>query len=170
MPLVSKILKEECNMKQVKCVDNYDGENYLTIGRVYDVLEETKACYTIINDEGDCSAYYKTAFEAVGKDAEIAGEQKEFSGNNVDYYIVEINEPKRLAPYYAEAEDIIEALGMTFAEGCAFKAIWRSCAARTLGKKKKGQDEEGIYDAEKVVYYGGRILATRKKAACKNEA
>jgi hypothetical protein len=88
----------------------------------------------------------------------------ERSGGNVNYYLVEIPAPKRLAAYTAEAEDIIEALGMTFAEGCAFKAIWRSCAARALGKFKVGMDEHGIYDAEKVEYYGGRMVAVRKAA------
>ena len=87
----------------------------------------------------------------------------EFSGNNVNYYLVDIKDPKRLAPYQAECEDIIEALGMTFAEGCAFKAIWRSCAARTLGLAKKGQDPHGIYDAEKVAYYAKRMLAIRHR-------
>ncbi len=87
----------------------------------------------------------------------------EFTGGNVNYYLVNIKDPKRLQPYEAEAEDIIEALGMTFAEGCAFKAIWRSCAMRTLGHMKKGQDQFGVYDAEKVQYYGGRMLAQRTK-------
>ncbi len=91
--------------------------------------------------------------------------EAEFTGNNVNYYLVQVDEPKRLEPYTAECEDIIEALGMTFAEGCAFKAIWRSCAARTLGLQKKGQDTHGVYDAEKVQYYGGRMLAYRKKQA-----
>jgi hypothetical protein len=90
---------------------------------------------------------------------------EEYTGSNVNYYVVEIAEPKRQQPYTAECEDIIEALGMTFAEGCAFKAIWRSCAARTLGKVKAGQDAAGVYDAEKVVYYGQRMLAQRKRAA-----
>jgi len=89
----------------------------------------------------------------------------EFTGKDVNYYIVEVPDPKRLAPYTAECEDIIEALGMTFAEGCAFKALWRSCAARTLGKQKKGQDEAGVYDAEKVEYYGARMVAVRKRIA-----
>lgn len=87
----------------------------------------------------------------------------EFTGGNVNYYLVDISEPKRLAPYKAEAEDIIEALGMTFAEGCAFKAIWRSCAQRTLGHFKRGQDNFGVYDAEKVAYYGSRMVAVRLK-------
>jgi hypothetical protein len=85
----------------------------------------------------------------------------EKSGGDVNYYLVSIPFPKRKEhqPYIAECEDIIEALGMTFAEGCAFKAIWRSCAARTLGKIKAGGS--AVYDAEKVVYYGGRMLAQR---------
>lgn len=86
----------------------------------------------------------------------------EFTGSNVNYYLVDIPDPKRLDPYQAECEDIIEALGMTFAEGCAFKAIWRSCAARQ-GKQKKGMDDNGVYDAQKVVYYGERMLAQRQR-------
>ena len=87
------------------------------------------------------------------------------TGKDVNYYLVDIPDPKRLSPYTAECEDIIEALGMTFAEGNAFKAIWRSCAARTLGLLKPGHDVEGIYDAEKVVYYGGRMIVQRKRDA-----
>ena len=85
------------------------------------------------------------------------------TGKDVNYYLVDISDPKRLSPYTAECEDIIEALGMTFAEGCAFKAIWRSAAARTLGLVKPGHDVEGIYDAEKVEYYGRRMIAQRKR-------
>ena len=88
---------------------------------------------------------------------------EKLTGNHVNYYLVDIKQPKRLDPYVAEAEDIIEALGMTFAEGCAFKAIWRSCAARTLGLVKEGSDVKGIYDAEKAVYYSTRMLAQRRK-------
>lgn len=83
----------------------------------------------------------------------------EYTGKNVNYYLVEIPSPKRLPPYTAEAEDIIEALGMSFAEGCAFKAIWRNCAARISGLMKQGYID-GVYDAEKVEYYGSRMLAT----------
>lgn len=91
----------------------------------------------------------------------------EKSGGNVNYYMLRIDQPKRLPPYDAECEDIIEALGMTFAEGCLFKALWRSCAARTLGLHKEGQDEAGIYDAEKAVYYSNRVLAVRKQLTSK---
>jgi hypothetical protein len=87
----------------------------------------------------------------------------EKSGGNVNYYVANIPDPKRLPPYKAECEDIIEALGMNFAEGCLFKALWRSCAARTLALHKEGQDLQGIYDAEKAVYYANRVLAIRKR-------
>lgn len=83
------------------------------------------------------------------------------TGGDTNYYVVRVDSPKRLAPYTAEAEDIIEALGMTFAEGCAFKAIWRSCAARSSGVKKASYPG-GLYDAEKVVYYGQRMVAKYK--------
>lgn len=96
-------------------------------------------------------------------------EKEEFTGKDVNYYLVEVKEPKRLAPYTAECEDIIEALGMTFAEGCEFKALWRSCAARTLSKHKKGQDKDGVYDAEKQVYYANRTLSKRLKERRKRE-
>jgi hypothetical protein len=82
----------------------------------------------------------------------------EYTGKDVSYYLVKIESPKRLDPYTAECEDIIEALGMTFAEGCAFKAIWRKCAARTLGVAKAGY-KGGLYDAEKAQYYGARMVA-----------
>ena len=81
----------------------------------------------------------------------------EYTGKDVSYYLVPIPHPKRLDPYTAECEDIIEALKMTFAEGCAFKAIWRKCAARTLGLTKAGY-KGGLYDAEKAQYYGARMV------------
>jgi hypothetical protein len=88
----------------------------------------------------------------------------EFSGGSVNYYKLEILEPANLPdPYIAEAEDIIEVLGMTFSEACQFKAIWRSCAARNLGIFKDGQDVDGVYDAEKMAYYGNRTLVVRKR-------
>lgn len=86
----------------------------------------------------------------------------EYTGKDVSYYLVEIAAPKRLDPYTAECEDIIEALGMSFAEGCAFKAIWRKCAARTLGVTKAGY-KGGLYDAEKTQYYGARMVAAEER-------
>lgn len=84
------------------------------------------------------------------------------TGGNVDYYRVRIADPKRTEPYTAECEDIIEALGMNFAEGCAFKAIWRRCAARALDLSKNFYDG-GSYDAEKARYYSERMIAQDKR-------
>lgn len=93
-----------------------------------------------------------------------ADDTPEYTGNHVSYYRVPVADPKSsdLQPYTAECEDIIEALGMSFAEGCAFKALWRKCAARTLGLKKAGY-RDGLYDAEKAVYYTKRALVAEKK-------
>mgnify|MGYP000639834145 CR=1 FL=1 len=61
--------------------------------------------------------------------------------------------------YTAICEDIIEHLEMTFAEGCAFKAIWRTAAARQ-GNGKLNQ--KAFYDAEKVEHYGKRMKVHAK--------
>lgn len=84
----------------------------------------------------------------------------EYTGGSVDYYKVKITKPttKGNEPYVAECNDIIEALGMNYAEGNAFKAIWRKCAHRTLGKKKAGATSDGLYDSEKVVFFGQRMV------------
>lgn len=90
-------------------------------------------------------------------------ENSELSGGDVNYYLLDIKEPKRLAPYMAECEDIIEALEMTFAEGNVLKALWRSCNMRVHGHGKRGQDMNGIYDGDKIAYYGERIKVQRQR-------
>jgi hypothetical protein len=89
-------------------------------------------------------------------------DEGEKSGGSVDYYQLPITNPttKGRDPYIAECNDIIEALGMTFAEGNVFKALWRSCAERELGKKKSGGD--AVYDAEKMIFFSQRVLANRR--------
>lgn len=88
---------------------------------------------------------------------------EEYTGKSVSYYKVEIENPTTAEqPYTAECNDIIEALGMSYAEGNAFKAIWRRCAARKLGKSKKGYGS-GLYDAEKGVFFAERILLQAQK-------
>lgn len=95
-------------------------------------------------------------------DAQTPVKQKEYTGGSVSYYRVPINHPTSGAtPYVAECNDIIEALGMNYAEGNAFKAIWRSCAARNLGVSKAGY-KDGLYDAEKVVFFGKRMVEQAK--------
>lgn len=79
------------------------------------------------------------------------------SGAHATYYCTTIHRPKSGgAAYMAECQDIIEALGMDFNEGNAFKALWRRAAAR-LGNVKKG-NEDPLYDAQKIQFYGTRIL------------
>jgi hypothetical protein len=84
--------------------------------------------------------------------------EEEYTGKSVSYYKVDITNPTTVKePYTVECNDVIEALGMNYAEGNAFKSIWRRCAARKLGKSKKGYGS-GLYDAEKGVFFCERIL------------
>lgn len=89
------------------------------------------------------------------------GAGTKLTGGRVNYYLVFVAHPQRedQPAYNAECEDIIQALGMTFDEGCLFKALWRSAAARQ-GNGKPGSSD--IYDAEKMVHYAGRVLRHRK--------
>ena len=82
----------------------------------------------------------------------------EYTGGSVSYYKIRVENPTSgFQPYDAECNDIIEALGMNYAEGNAFKAIWRRCAAHK-GKAKAGY-KDGRYNAEKVVFFGQRMVA-----------
>lgn len=87
--------------------------------------------------------------------------QPENSGGSVDYYKVPIKNPTTPELHYengvwAECNDIIEALNMTYAEANMFKEIWRSAAARTLGLQKAGHTS--IRGAEKIVFFANRNL------------
>jgi hypothetical protein len=92
----------------------------------------------------------------------------EYTGGSVSYYRVDVKDPTSpdLKPYVAECNDIIEALGMNYAEGNAFKAIWRRAAAQNLGLSKKGY-KDGLYDAEKVEFFGARMVAQTQRQAAK---
>lgn len=96
---------------------------------------------------------------------EIFKSKTEYTGGGVSYYTVRVKNPTKQGrdAYDAECNDIIEALEMDFAEGNAFKAIWRRAAARQ-GKCKKGYTD-GLYDAEKVEFFGARMVA-QEKAKC----
>ena len=90
------------------------------------------------------------------------------SGTDNDYWLIFVKNPKRLDPYTAEAEDLIEALDMSFQEGEAFKALIRKCKAR-MGDGKPGDDP--LRNAEKVAHYGTRMVAIetrRKEDGCNN--
>lgn len=84
------------------------------------------------------------------------------SGGLTNYYLVQVDYPQRKeqAPYQAECEDLIEALGLTFDEANIFKEIWRTANAR------KGNGKEGnttVRGAEKLVHYANRILNIAKR-------
>ena len=116
-------------------------------------------------DAGGCEA---VAYESFGKSPLILLNTKEevelveqYTGSSSNYYKVYVKHPTTLTEAYeAECNDIIESLQMTFAEGNAFKAIWRKAKARQ-GIKKKGYDN-GVYDSEKVVFFGERMLIEAK--------
>ena len=85
---------------------------------------------------------------------------EEHTGGSVSYYDVTIEEwtnsdHQQDKPVTVSCNDIIEALGMNYAQGNAFKALWRIAAAKQ-GKMKKGNNTK--YDAEKIVFFGERIL------------
>lgn len=95
---------------------------------------------------------------------EVKASEPELTGGRVNYYLASVNNPQREEQpgYIAECEDVIQALDMTFDEGCLFKALWRTASAR-LGNGKPGQ--KAVYDAEKMVHYAGRILTKTKREA-----
>ena len=87
---------------------------------------------------------------------------EEYTGGSVNYYRAEVKNPTTagIAPYSTECNDLIEALELTPAEANVFKAIWRRAAARQ-GKMKRGYTD-GVYDAEKMVFFSERILTLEK--------
>lgn len=119
-------------------------------------------------DDGTSAPFYTVEGETSGRRVcfysdflEPYVEAKELTGDSSAYYSVVVSKPTdpNKEKYSAECNDIIEALNMTFAEGNAFKAIWRTAAARQ-GNGKPGHTAK--YDAEKVVFFGQRMLAQAK--------
>lgn len=104
-------------------------------------------------------------------DPAVTSESPEYSGSNANYYKVDIKSPttEGVWPYTAECNDIIEALGMNYAEGNAFKAIWRRAAQFTLGKVKAGAKEDGLYDAQKVEFFGKRLVVQSERRKAEKE-
>lgn len=108
-----------------------------------------------------CSSKDSEGTPVPKEDKAVKPAESRLTGGKVNYYLAFVKFPQRetQGSYTAECEDIIEALGMTFDEGCLFKAIWRTAAARQ-GNGKPGQ--KAVYDAEKMVHYAGRILNKTK--------
>lgn len=120
---------------------------------------------TLDKDDGTTLPYY-TRSGHKGVWCEFSGflepyvEAKELTGDSVDYYKLHVSNPTTYKDEYdCECNDIIEALNMTYAEGNIFKAVWRTAAARK-GNGKVGHTS--LYDAEKIVFFGNRLIAQAK--------
>lgn len=84
------------------------------------------------------------------------------------YYECEVDHPQNPkqggVPYVANCEDIIQALGLTFDEGCEFKSLWRR------GRGRQGfvkAESTALRDAQKAHHYSGRVLAFELRKANK---
>jgi len=126
------------------------------------VMGGCKSCKVTLHARCSMAKQKVAEDQRSGEDRRIDAKQmSNSSGSHVSYYSVDIEAPsKGGAPYRAEAIDCIAALDMTFAEGEAFKAVWR-CAADRIGAHKEGNDTRR--DAEKVAYYGEQMTAREKK-------
>lgn len=89
----------------------------------------------------------------------------EDSGSHCEYYHCEVKHPQnpnQKVGYIANCEDIIQALGLTFDEGCEFKSIWRR------GRGRQGfvkAESTALRDAIKAVHYAKRVLALEERLA-----
>lgn len=83
------------------------------------------------------------------------------TGGSSSYYTVTVKRPTtQRFTYTAECNDIIEALGLNYAEGNVLKAIWR------IAKNRQGEGKPGttsLYDAEKIEFFGRRILEQNRE-------
>jgi len=88
----------------------------------------------------------------------------ESSAYQCEYYECPVDHPMNPrqggVPYIANCEDIILALGMSFDEGCQFKAQWRR--ARGLQGFQKAESTP-LRDAQKAVHYAKRVLAAEER-------
>ena len=89
----------------------------------------------------------------------------EDSGSHCEYYHCEVTHPQnpnQSVGYIANCEDIIQALGLTFDEGCEFKSIWRR------GRGRQGfvkAESTALRDAAKAVHYAKRVLSYEERLA-----
>ena len=91
-------------------------------------------------------------------------ETTEHTGGSSSYYDVAVDVEFGTKPIQVTVSCnlIIEALNMNYAQATVFKAVWRICASK-LGRKKRGNNT--VYDAEKIMYFGNRILVQESKEA-----
>lgn len=125
----------------MKILKKWDGEMLgITIGKAY--AEEGPASDRCFRDDG---GVLRASFLAEWEEDTT----EEHTGGSSSYYDLQIG------PTTIKCLDIIEGLDMSYNEGNIFKAVWRIAAAKQ-GKKKKGNNMH--YDAEKIVFFGERLL------------
>lgn len=159
-----EFVKENCDSLQKSVVPEVNDALVSRVAKKSDILETVEstknsilASFGVPEDGVEVvtnPAVYELADSLINED--------EYTGGSVNYYKLLVEKPTNLPePYEVECNDIIEALDMNYAEGNAFKAIWRKCAAKKFGIKKKGYDN-GLYDSEKVVFFGERMVEQSK--------
>jgi len=109
-----------------------------------------------------CKHQYRTNEFCPSCDREAEkGAAKPLTGGSSDYYKARIDSPTSGGGVYiAECNDIIEALDMNYAEGNAFKAVWRRAALRQGGGKP---GSTLLYESEKVEFFGKRLVEQAKE-------
>lgn len=139
-----------------------DGDQNIPYGLKLTVLSENNGHVQVVRHD-NLEEWTVQDYEITDLKVESSASQPEYTGGSVNYYKVGIKSPttKDNPPYVAECNDIIEALDMNYAEGNAFKALWRRAAARK-GLQKRGYTD-GLYDAEKVVFFGKRLVEQEKE-------
>lgn len=92
----------------------------------------------------------------------------EAQATQCEYYEAPVEHPQNPrqggVPYIPNCEDIIQALGLTFDEGCEFKSLWRRGRARQGFVKAESTP---LRDAQKAYHYAGRVLALEQRKAAK---
>ena len=130
---------------KLKCIDNSQVQNELTLEKTYDVLHTYKTCYVIINDKGVQDKYMKERFEVIPTiDDVIKAKQKENSTHGTNEHV---NHPNHYNKGKFEVIEVIEDWGLGFNLGNAIKYIGR-CEHK--GNKKQ--------DLEKALWYIKREL------------
>jgi len=133
----------------LKKLIEWDGiKSDITLGNYYNVDE-----FDVFYDDTDAMRIASLGkWEDVGYEygsEEHEGGSEEHTGGSSSYYDIE------LGGSTIRCLDVIEALDMSYNEGNILKAVWRIAAAKQ-GKTKKGNNMH--YDAEKIVFFGERLV------------
>ena len=124
-------------------------ESFKQCAKAWPSVYNSKECFPLAEDLWEIVENRPVQPESIKEN------KPEDSGGSCDYYKVLIENPTtEVEQYTAECNDVIESLNMTYAEANVFKEIWRSAAARTLGKLKAGNNE--VRGAEKIVFFAQR--------------